>query len=128
MLAKFVEKDYEKIERLVQIRREYMSRVSFVEQGITQEKDELSSNEQADKEDIWLSRRLNAGLFSLQVSRCSNASMYEGKSKLNPVQAVDVILAWLVAEDEGAKIKVQNALADRDETLLDIRVTLEGTS
>ena len=75
LLAKFMEKDYEKIGRLVRIRRDYRSKVSVVEQDIKQERAGLSSSEQVDKEDEWLSRRLDAGLFSLQVSSCINSLM-----------------------------------------------------
>lgn len=70
LLAKFVEKDYEKIGRLVKLRREYASRVLIVDREISHEKTAISSNELEDKEDEWLSRRLDAGLFSLQVSQC----------------------------------------------------------
>lgn len=41
---------------------------------------------------------------------------------------IDVILAWLVAEDDGAKKKIEALLADRDEGLSLIRGTLEGES
>ncbi|KAH9429174.1 hypothetical protein MCOR02_010582 [Pyricularia oryzae] len=86
-LAKFVEKDYEKTERLVLLRREYAGRVAAVDAAGMDELDE----------DERFSRRLDAGLFVLQ--------------------SIDVILAWLVAEDDGAKRKIQTLLADRDETL-----------
>ena len=69
LLAKFVEKDYEKIERLIKIRREYASRVSVADQNIKKDRTELSATEQQNREDEWLSQRLDAGLFSLQVSR-----------------------------------------------------------
>jgi len=39
---------------------------------------------------------------------------------------IDVIIAWLVAEDDGAKEKAKRLLADRDETLKTIRITLKG--
>lgn len=39
---------------------------------------------------------------------------------------IDVILAWLVAEDDGAKKKIEALLADRDEDLSLVRGTLEG--
>ena len=37
-----------------------------------------------------------------------------------------MILAWLVAEDDGAKKRIQKVLADRDETLGDIKTILQG--
>ena len=69
LLAKFVERDYEKIGRLVEIRREYASKVSIVESDINRERADLSSAEQEDRGDEWVSRRLDAGLFSLQASQ-----------------------------------------------------------
>lgn len=68
LLAKFVEKDYEKIERLIKIRRDYTSKVSLADQSIKGERAKLSATEQEEQEDEWLSRRLDAGLFTLQVS------------------------------------------------------------
>lgn len=66
-LAKFVEKDYEKVNKLVQLRREYQSKISTVEEAITRERKALSEEEQEMMAAEWLSRRLDAGLFSLQV-------------------------------------------------------------
>ncbi|OAX84585.1 hypothetical protein ACJ72_01037 [Emergomyces africanus] len=40
---------------------------------------------------------------------------------------IDVILAWLVAEDDGAKSKIKTLLSDRDEDLGVIKATLQGT-
>lgn len=39
---------------------------------------------------------------------------------------IDVILAWLVAEDDGARKKIESLLADRDEDLSLIKATLQG--
>ncbi|KAL9024782.1 MAG: hypothetical protein Q9196_006264 [Gyalolechia fulgens] len=104
-LAKFVEKEYEKIDRAMKIRREYASRVVAVDEEIRSEKAKLSAQAREDRADEWLSRRLDAGLYSLQT--------------------VDVILAWLVAEDSGAKKRIQGLLAERDESLDVIRTTLQ---
>ena len=38
----------------------------------------------------------------------------------------DVILAWLVAEDPGARKKISQLLAERDETLATLRSALES--
>lgn len=62
-----MEKDYEKIEKLVKLRRDYLSRVSPVEQVIEQEKSSLNAEEREVMAPEWLSRRLDAGLFSIQV-------------------------------------------------------------
>ncbi|KAL9000976.1 MAG: hypothetical protein Q9169_000460 [Polycauliona sp. 2 TL-2023] len=109
LLAKFVEKDYEKLGKIVKIRREYASKVAAVDQDIQREKSGfLSTEDQDERGDEWLSRRMDAGLYALQTA--------------------DVVLAWLVAEDEGAKKRIQGLLAEIDESLQTVRVTLQGTS
>ena len=105
LLAKFMEKEYEKIARLVEIRRQYSSRIKIEEDRIKKERLGMSKDEQKEMEDEWFSRRLDEGLFVLQT--------------------VDTILAWLVAEDGGAKKKVAKLLAERDESLSDIKDTLQ---
>ncbi|MCJ1438717.1 hypothetical protein MMC27_008107 [Xylographa pallens] len=105
LLGKFVEKNYEKIDRLMQLRRDYSTRVSNVDQRIKNELETLAAEEQVDMADEWLSRRLDAGLFSLQ--------------------SIDTTLAWLIAEDDGARAHIQQLLADRDETFAIIKSTLQ---
>ena len=93
-LAKFVEKEYEKVGRLVELRAEYGGRVGRVETEIERERQQqrgkLDEDERAELEDEWLSRRLDAGLFSLQT--------------------LDVVLSWLVAEDAGAEKRIGQLL------------------
>lgn len=62
-----MEKDYEKIDKLVKLRRDYSSRVSPVEEAIEKERRGLGKEDQEIMEGEWLSRRFDAGLFSLQV-------------------------------------------------------------
>ena len=88
-LAKFVENDYEKISRLIELRKEYKSRMDRVEAEILLERQEEVEIDQ-EMEDMWLGRRLDAGVFSLQT--------------------LNVILAWLVAEDDKARIRIKDAL------------------
>ncbi|GME23269.1 hypothetical protein GTA08_BOTSDO09967 [Neofusicoccum parvum] len=104
-LAKFVEKDYDKITRLVQLRRDYSSRVVAVEQQIKREQAELRPEAREELADEWFLRRVDGGLFCLQT--------------------IDVILAWLVAEDGGARKRIVELLADRDESLKDVKATLQ---
>lgn len=66
-LAKFMERDYEKIDKLIKLRRDYASRVSPVEQAIEQERKRFDKEEQEVMASEWLSRRFDAGLFSIQV-------------------------------------------------------------
>ncbi|KFA77946.1 hypothetical protein S40288_08295 [Stachybotrys chartarum IBT 40288] len=90
VLAKFVEKDYSKIAKLVSLRSDYNTRIRKVEEESTASAngDELSDVE-------LLSRRLDAGLHTLQT--------------------IDTILAWLAAEDNGARSKIQQLLAAQNE-------------
>ncbi|TVY57501.1 Beta-catenin-like protein 1-like [Lachnellula cervina] len=104
-LAKFVEKDYEKLGKLVKLRRDYAARVAVVDEQIRNEQTNLDAEEREDAADEWLSRRLDAGLFCLQT--------------------IDVILAWLVAEDDGASKRIQALLGDRDETLAVVKATIQ---
>ncbi|KAL9113332.1 MAG: hypothetical protein Q9187_007631 [Circinaria calcarea] len=108
LLGKFVEKDYEKLNRIVKLRREYASKLAAVDRSIKEERAGLPAGEQQDHTDEWLSRRLDAGLFSLQSEK-----------------AIDVILAWLIAEDDGARSKIRELMAERDETFSSIKSTLE---
>ncbi|KAJ5177391.1 uncharacterized protein N7500_000090 [Penicillium coprophilum] len=104
-LAKFMEKDYARIEKLINLRRDYAARILPVDQAIEKERRTFDKEEQELMAGEWLSRRLDAGLFSLQT--------------------IDVILAWLIAEDDGAKRKIISLLADRDEDLSLVRGTLQ---
>lgn len=104
-LAKFVEKDYEKTEKLVKLRRDYGARVGAVDAQIKEEQRGMGEDEMEEAADEWFSRRLDAGLFCLQT--------------------IDVILAWLIAEDDGARKKIHALLADRDETLAVIKATIQ---
>lgn len=100
-LAKFVEKDYEKITKLIKIHREYSSRVKrVVDQFGT-----ISEEDREEAEVELLLGKIDAGLFILQT--------------------VDQVLAWLTAEDNGAQRKIKQLLAERDETLGVIGVTLK---
>lgn len=105
-LAKFVEKEYEKITKLVQLRRDYAARVEFVDAQIREEQKALNGEEREERADECLSRRLDAGLFCLQT--------------------IDVILAWMVAEDAGAEKKVRELLAERHEDLALLKGTIQG--
>lgn len=62
-----MEKDYEKIEKLIKLRREYAARVFPVEQVIEKERKAYTEEDQEIMAGEWLSRRFDAGLFSLQV-------------------------------------------------------------
>ena len=118
-----MEKDYQKISKLVQLRREYSSRLLVVDESIAEERKSLDESEQELVVSEWLSRRLDAGLFSLQVCFCLPLKM---TSLLTLMKTIDVILAWLVAEDDGAKTKIKALLSDQDQDLKVIKSTLQG--
>jgi beta-catenin-like protein 1 len=44
---------------------------------------------------------------------------------LYALQRIDATLAWLVAEDEGAKKAIVKALAETDESLVNVKRTLQ---
>ncbi|KAL2115398.1 hypothetical protein VTJ04DRAFT_9653 [Mycothermus thermophilus] len=104
-LAKFVEKDYEKTARLVKLRREYAARVAAADERIKKEQEGMDEEEREERAAEWLSRRLDAGLFCLQM--------------------IDVILAWLVAEDYGAQRRVKELLAEKGDSLATLKATLQ---
>ncbi|ERF72562.1 hypothetical protein EPUS_02844 [Endocarpon pusillum Z07020] len=103
-LAKFMEKDFEKIQKLVDLRQGYTARMTVVGKAIRMEGEQLNPEERAAMADEWLSRRLDAGLFSLQT--------------------VDVILSWLIAEDDGARSRVEKLLKGRDESFENLKQSL----
>ncbi|MCJ1362375.1 hypothetical protein MMC16_001478 [Acarospora aff. strigata] len=104
-LAKFVEKDYEKIVKLIKLRRQYAAQLQDIDNRIKDEQGALTAQEAAATADQWLSRRLDGGLFCLRT--------------------IDVVLAWLVAEDDGARGKIEGLLADCDESLSIVRASLQ---
>ncbi|RMZ86934.1 hypothetical protein DV736_g5838, partial [Chaetothyriales sp. CBS 134916] len=86
-LAKFVEDNHAKIDRLLRLRAVYRQRIH---------KEQEEQQEDNDREQEWLSIRLDAGLFVLNT--------------------LDVVLSWLVAEDDVARDKIRLAL-EQDERL-----------
>lgn len=102
LLAKFVEKDYEKVEKLIKLRRDFAARMRLIDEQLAKEKQQRDDE---DLEDERFLRRLDAGLFTLQT--------------------IDIVLAWLIAEDDGARKKIQELLADRDETFQVIKASLQ---
>lgn len=106
LLAKFLEKDYEKISKLVTLRRDYVARLAAFDARSKDKKRGLTKEEL----EVWelenISDRLSEGLYCLE--------------------RVDAILAWLVAEDAGAKKAVVEKLAERDERLADVKATLQA--
>lgn len=101
VLAKFIDSEYDKVDKLLIIRQEYGSRLQPVDQQISAERKAVKTQHERDElEAEWQSRRLDAGLYL--------------------VQTANVILAWLAAEDAGARKRIVARLAEKDETLADV--------
>ena len=92
LLAKFTENDYQKINKLIQLRQDYARRVAAVDEEINLEQRMLEDEEREERSDEFFSRRLDGGLFCLQM--------------------IDVIVAWLAAEDDGSKAHFSARLGD----------------
>ncbi|CAN9371098.1 unnamed protein product [Alternaria alternata] len=110
LLAKFLEKDYEKITKLVLLRRDYVTRLSAFDQRLAEKRKALrlrSSKEDLESFELEnIPERLSEGLYCLE--------------------RIDAVLAWLVAEDGGAKVAIEKALGERDEGLGDVKRTLQA--
>ncbi|KAF2853567.1 DUF1716-domain-containing protein [Plenodomus tracheiphilus IPT5] len=105
LLAKFLEKDYDKVTKLVTLRREYATRLSAFDTKMKERKRGLSKEEQEEIDLENIPTRLSEGLYCLE--------------------RIDAILAWLVAEDDGAKKVIVKTLGERDESLADVKKTLQ---
>jgi beta-catenin-like protein 1 len=109
LLAKFLEKDYEKITKLVSLRRDYVTRLSAFDRRLAEKRKALRPRSKEDLESFELENipeRLSEGLYCLE--------------------RIDAVLAWLVAEDAGAKVAIEKALGERDEGLGDVKTTLQA--
>ncbi|EJU06016.1 DUF1716-domain-containing protein [Dacryopinax primogenitus] len=103
LLAKWVEADYEKVTRLVEIREHARARLEGAEQGIEQEKKDLATEGEEmgdDDEVVWYLRRLESGLDVLQL--------------------VDYIGAWISMEDDGARARFQELLNKKGKSFADV--------
>jgi beta-catenin-like protein 1 len=77
-----------------------------VEKEIDEQKKGASKEDREEMEEEWLSKRLDAGLFGIQM--------------------IDLILAWLCVEDDGAKKAIEGLLEKQELGMQSIRKTLEG--
>jgi len=107
-LAKFVEGDYEKVDKLLEMRDNARTRLKATDVAIEAEKKQrLADGEDTtdDDEDLWYLRRLDGGLYTLQT--------------------VDYILAWIIMEDDGIRTHALKILGRKDQSLVDIVQTLQ---
>jgi beta-catenin-like protein 1 len=105
-LAKFVEKDYEKIAQLLKLRRNLAPKIQIILDTIQRERKLLSPQEIASHEAEWTTQTVEAGLYNLRY--------------------IDLILAWLCVEDKGAKDRTSELLTEQDGSLADISTTLKN--
>ncbi|KAF8621646.1 hypothetical protein AX15_007664 [Amanita polypyramis BW_CC] len=107
VLAKFVEEDYEKVDKLLEIRENAHARLRATNVAIEAEKSEKSAegDEITDEEELWYLRQLDGGLFTLQT--------------------VDYILAWIIMEDDGIRTHALKILGRKNQNLNDIIRTLQ---
>ncbi|KAF6762278.1 Catenin-beta-like protein [Ephemerocybe angulata] len=108
LLAKFVENNYEKADKLLDIRDNAVTRLKYTDSVISEEQKDLDDDDDddilSDKAAIYL-RRLDGGLFTLQT--------------------VDYILAWIVMEDDGIRSHVLQMLNRKNLSLQDLVSTLK---
>lgn len=83
LIRKFTEDDYEKVDRLLEMKEHYESADKRVQAEIEEQKKELEEDEFEEYADDFYLRRLDAGLFTLQ--------------------RVCLVIAALSAEDNGIK-------------------------
>ncbi|WWD22882.1 hypothetical protein CI109_107377 [Kwoniella shandongensis] len=107
LIAKFVEANYEKVDRLLEMREAAEGRLRAVNREIAMERKVMKANreEVTDIEETeWYLRRMDAGLSSLQ-----NA---------------DYVLAWVCMEDDGAMTHARLLLSRKDQSFRDVIAVL----
>ncbi|RSH89598.1 hypothetical protein EHS25_002149 [Saitozyma podzolica] len=108
LIAKFIEADYEKVDRLLEMREVAETKLRAVNREITAERRVMEANreEVSDEDETeWYLRRVDAGLSSLQ-----NA---------------DYVLAWVCMEDDGAMMHARILLDRKNQTFADVIEVLE---
>lgn len=96
LLAKFCERDYEKLNKLMEAYDEYAARTAATEREIERKRSEMTfhdDDERQDQEMEWYMDRVGNGLYRLQL--------------------VTIILAWMFAEDRGAGAAITHLLEQR---------------
>ncbi|KAJ4498699.1 Catenin-beta-like protein [Lentinula lateritia] len=107
LLTKFVENNYDKVDKLLDIRDNSLSRLRVADAEIErQKKDVLADSEEIspEDEDAWYILRLDGGLYTLQT--------------------VDYILAWIAMEDDGIQLHLSQMLSRKNQSLKDVVQTL----
>lgn len=108
LLKKFVENDYEKVDRLLEIRRAALARLAVVEaeeKVRREEEGEDAEDDEAAREYFYFAR-LEGGLFMVQMT--------------------DYILAWICMEDDGILAHTKRMMGRREESLESVIEVLKG--
>ncbi|EPQ28348.1 uncharacterized protein PFL1_04175 [Pseudozyma flocculosa PF-1] len=108
LLSKFVEDSYAQTDRLLELRETFLARLEHVEAAIADEKRQLRDDEGVeigdDEEEVFYLRRLESGLFCLQL--------------------VDYAVAWLCMEDDGVQAHIKMMLSRKGAGLQDVVAVL----
>ncbi|KAG9006053.1 hypothetical protein FRB94_001034 [Tulasnella sp. JGI-2019a] len=108
LLTKFVESEYEKVDKLLEIREGAEARLVVTNKEIASEKQDMTRDGEEigpEDEDRWYLRKVDGGLFTLQTA--------------------DYILAWICMEDDGVRGHVQTIMGRKGKTLKDIVAILK---
>lgn len=90
LIRKFTDDDYEKVDRLLEMKEFYESRDNRVREEIEKDSKDLDDEEREEMQEEFYLRRLDAGLFTLQ--------------------RVCLVIAALCKEDEGVKTRTMMLL------------------
>lgn len=105
VILKFTEDDYEKVDRLIEMKDQYEKKDNQVKQELAEAQRSLSPEDYEEYEADFYIRRLNAGLFILQ--------------------RVCLLIAVLSEESEGVREKAIMLLKRQDEDMLSVFKLIE---
>ncbi|CAG8622657.1 11207_t:CDS:10, partial [Funneliformis caledonium] len=104
LINKFIENDYEKVDRLLEMRESYEAKVAIINKEIEEEKEDLEDDD-GEMEEHYLRQRLDGGLFTLQY--------------------VDLTIAWICHEEPTIKDHVRILLNRTGRSLSNVKTVLE---
>ena len=123
LISKFVENDHEKVERLLELHFKYQHRVQEIDKQIINEKRLNVTIESEENEmDIYL-RRLDAGLFILQMVNFIIAELYTSS-----VSSISTLIGVLLNQHNDSLKSVKATLEEHAGNLGDQNIGVEGTN
>lgn len=109
LLLKFTEDDFEKVDRLIELKEQYENRDKAVKQELLDMKDTLDPEDYEEYEADFYFRRLDAGLFTLQrvcllIAALSeeNKGIREKAMMLLKRKGQDMLTIFKIIEEEDA--------------------------